>query len=109
MPEMSLHVDTLSIETPDRQIIPEEFTLYQNYPNPFNPTTTISFDLHRTNHVTLKIYNTLGREITTLVDAKLSPGTYHVPFTAENPSSGIYFIHLSTPTNAQTIKTVLLK
>ena len=86
-----------------------EFSLSQNYPNPFNPTTTIRFDLHRSDHIVLKIYNTLGREIITLVDANLSPGTYKVPFTAENLSSGIYFIQLTSSTHFQTIKTVLLK
>ncbi len=91
------------------QTHPSQFYLYPNYPNPFNPVTTITFDLNRTDHVTLKIYNTLGREIATLVDATLTLGTYKVPFTADNLSSGIYFYTLKSTTHTQTRKMVLLK
>ena len=115
IPYYPMHVDSTgfppasSVPHAKNNNIPTTFTLHQNYPNPFNSTTNIQFDLNRYDHVTLKIYNTLGREITTLVDANLSPGTYKVPFTAENLSSGIYFIQLTTFTHSQTIKTVLLK
>ncbi len=91
------------------QTHPSHFYLYPNYPNPFNPVTTIRFDLNRHDYVTLKIYNTLGREITTLVDANLSPGTYKVPFNAKNLSSSIYFYTLTSSTYTSTRKMVLLK
>jgi hypothetical protein len=109
-----MHIDStgfppLSVQRRENTKIPTSFYLAQNYPNPFNPTTTIQFDLNRTDHVTLKIYNTLGREITTLVDANLTPGTYKVPFTDDNLSSGIYFYTLTSSNQTQTKKMVLLK
>lgn len=94
---------------PSNQTIPSHFCLYPNYPNPFNPVTTIRFDLICTDYVTLKIFNTLGHEITTLVDANLTPGTYQIPFIAENLSSGIYFYTLTSTTHTQARKMVLLK
>ncbi len=115
MPIYPLHIDSTgmppvdSVEPANNDNIPTIFALHQNYPNPFNPSTTIQFDLISTEHVTLKIYNTLGREITTLVDANLTPGTYKVPFTAENLSSGIYFYTLTSSTITKTQKMVLLK
>ncbi|MFZ2322132.1 MAG: hypothetical protein WAV89_00400 [Ignavibacteriaceae bacterium] len=57
-------------------ILPNKFVLYQNYPNPFNPTTTISYDLPVSDFVTLKIYDVLGNQITTLVN-KEQPAGYH--------------------------------
>jgi hypothetical protein len=114
LPPYPMHIDSTgmpwaSVPTPDQSMIPVSFHLSQNFPNPFNPTTTIRFDLMRTDHVTLKIYNILGRVIATLVDANLSPGTYKVPFKADNLSSGIYFYTLESSTLTQTRKMVLLK
>lgn len=114
MPIRPMHIDStgmpsLSVPRPEDAKIPSSFTLYQNYPNPFNPTTTIQFYFNCTDHVTLKMYNILGQEIATLVDANLSPGTYKVPFTADNLSSGIYFYTLTSSTHTQTKKIVLLK
>lgn len=77
--------------------IPEKFTLMQNYPNPFNPATLIKFELPENTFVTLKIYYLLGKELTTLVNGKLNPGTYSVEWNASEYSSGVYFCRLSTP------------
>ncbi len=74
--------------------IPAMYNLYQNYPNPFNPKTFISFDLPENSYVTLKIYNTLGAEITTLVNEKRSAGKYVAKWSAENLPSGIYFYEM---------------
>ena len=76
--------------------VPDVYTLYQNYPNPFNPTTTISFDLPEQAFVTLKIYNTLGQEVGTLLNAEqMDEGTQEVQFNAGNLASGVYFYRIS--------------
>jgi hypothetical protein len=82
--------------------VPKEYKLYHNYPNPFNPTTKIKFDiakhtpypLSRGEFITLKIFDITGREIATLVNEQLQPGTYEVIFEGSNLSSGIYFYNL---------------
>lgn len=80
---------------------PDDFILNQNYPNPFNPGTVISYRLPVSSEVTLKVYNVLGREITTLVNKQLPAGVYEVEFNAASHSgevrnlpSGIYFYQL---------------
>jgi len=79
--------------------IPDNFSLYQNYPNPFNPVTKIKFDVAANNRgaenlVTLKVYDILGKEIMTLVNEQLKPGTYEVTFDGNGIPSGIYFYRL---------------
>lgn len=78
--------------------VPASFKLYQNYPNPFNPVTKIKFDVpfsgSNTNLVTIKVYNILGKEIKTLVNQSLSPGTYETEFDASSLPSGIYFCRI---------------
>ncbi|MEZ4690654.1 MAG: T9SS type A sorting domain-containing protein [Ignavibacteria bacterium] len=75
--------------------IPENFKLFQNYPNPFNPNTVIRYSVASQNGglslVSLKVYNSLGTEIATLVDRKQNTGNYEVNFSGEGLSSGIYF------------------
>ena len=93
--------------------IPESFSLSQNYPNPFNPKTIINFQLSMFSKVKLVIYDLLGREINTLVNEQLKPGTYEVEWSAvggasEYPS-GVYFYTLYTEKFTQTKKMVLLK
>ncbi len=74
---------------------PKEFRLEQNYPNPFNPSTTISYQLPTSSDVSVKIYDLLGREVATLVNARQAAGRYDVRFNAASLSSGIYFYRLS--------------
>jgi hypothetical protein len=113
VPNYPMHVDSTGIPPAVHLVnngkVPTSFTLDQNYPNPFNPATRISFTLNNTEHVTLKVYNTLGRTVAELVDATLMPGTYQAVFDGANLSSGVYFYVLSTPTIANTRKMVLLK
>lgn len=85
------------------------FSLSQNYPNPFNPTTTITYEIPHQNHVTLKVYNTLGQEITTLVNEEKSQGRYETNFDASELSSGIYFYVLSTGDFVESKKMVLIR
>jgi hypothetical protein len=75
--------------------IPTRYALYQNYPNPFNSSTTISFDLPEPSFVTLKVYNMLGQEVTTLISEKeYAAGTQTIRWNASDVSSGIYFYRL---------------
>ncbi len=74
--------------------IPADFVLEGNYPNPFNPQTTIRFDLPQPEHVTLTVYDTMGRMVRVLRDQSLSAGSYEVPFEADLLPSGVYFYRL---------------
>lgn len=99
---------TTAIENNDI-IIPQEFTLSQNYPNPFNPSTKISFSLPSSSNVSLKVFNTIGQEVSELVNGNLEPGNYSVDFNASKLSSGIYFYRLSAGSFSNTKKFILLK
>lgn len=92
-------------------VIPDELTLYQNYPNPFNPSTVINYQLSAANFVTLKVYDSLGREVTTLVNEYQQPGDYSTTFGATRLtlSSGVYFYTLYTGDNLIVRKMVLTK
>lgn len=87
------------------------FQLYQNYPNPFNPKTRIKFSLADKNIVTLKLYDLLGREITTLLNEEKSPGIYEAELDLSNYNlaGGVYFIHLSSADNYSIKKMIYLK
>ncbi len=89
--------------------IPEEFVLYQNYPNPFNPITEIQFGIPEASFVTLKVYNTLGQELLTLVNEEKKPGKYKVEFNGSQFSSGIYFYRFVTADFMAVKKFVLIK
>lgn len=94
-----------------------KFKLYQNYPNPFNPSTKIRFSIppykEGQGDVSLKIYDILGREIATMVNEKLQPGSYEVDFDGSNYPSGVYFYKLSSIGGAgdftETKKMLLIK
>lgn len=86
------------------------FELFQNYPNPFNPSTSISFTLSENGKTTLKIFNSLGELIKTLVDTELDAGKlYSVNFDASGLPSGIYLAQLKQAKNSKIIKLVLIK
>ncbi len=69
----------------------KEFSLSQNFPNPFNPRTTINFQLPKSGHVTLRIYDILGREVVTLIDGERPARTYQAIFDGSRFASGVYF------------------
>ena len=89
--------------------IPEEFLLFQNYPNPFNPSTIIRFQIKDSRLVNLKVYDILGKEIETLVNEKLQPGTYEVTFNASHYPSGVYFYRLQVGDYNESKKMLLIK
>ena len=77
--------------------LPVQFSLEQNYPNPFNPATTIRYALPSSQKVSLKVFDSLGRETAGLTEGEKAPGWHTVIFDASNLASGIYFYRLSTP------------
>jgi hypothetical protein len=94
--------------------IPDEFVLHQNYPNPFNPATVIGYRLIDNGHVTLKVYDILGREVVTLVDEEQSPGIYEVEFNVGGhyqftPASGVYLYQLKAGNYTATKRMIILK
>ena len=89
--------------------IPQRFSLSQNYPNPFNPTTKINFDLKNSAFALLRVYDITGREVRTLVNEKLSAGSYSYDFNAVELPSGVYFYQLQTDGFIETKKMILLK
>lgn len=97
--------------------VPVNFELKQNYPNPFNPSTKIKFDIPdfplmkgaSGMTVRLTIYDILGREVTTLVNAQLQPGSYEVTWDATNKPSGVYFYELITDSYKMTKKMLMIK
>jgi hypothetical protein len=93
----------------DKDIVANKYSLEQNYPNPFNPATKISFSIPESGIVTLKIYNLLGEEVSTLVNGDLKAGTYEANFNASNLTSGIYFYTIKAGNFSETKKMLLLK
>lgn len=93
--------------------IADVFTLEQNYPNPFNPTTKINFSIPKSGYTTLKVYDILGNEITSLVDDNLSAGSYSVNFNTtelgKSLSSGVYFYRLTATGLTEVKKMYLVK
>lgn len=89
--------------------LPGGFKLEQNYPNPFNSATTIEFNLPRTDFVTLKVYDLLGQEVTTLVAEKLAAGTHKEIWDAKGLASGVYLYRLEGKDFTLTRKLTALK
>jgi hypothetical protein len=83
--------------------------LYQNYPNPFNPSTDIRFDLPEATRISIKVYDMLGKEITTLKDENINAGYHSVIFNAKNLASGLYMYKIVTDKHTQVRKMSLLK
>ncbi len=88
---------------------PKEFALAQNYPNPFNPSTVISYQIPVNGHVSVTIYDALGREVALLVNETKVAGNYSVTFDASKLSSGIYFAKLQSGDKAQLNKMMYMK
>ena len=104
---IELNAGTTSVEKD--ATVPSLFTISQNWPNPFNPSTRINFTLQKPSLVSLKIFDALGREISTLVSGYLPAGTHTRQWDAENMHSGVYFYRIQTGKFTATKKLMLLK
>jgi hypothetical protein len=93
----------------DQKEIPKETELKQNYPNPFNPITNLNYSISETGNTKLVVYNVLGQEVATLINAIKSPGNYSLSFNASDLSSGIYIYQLKTPHKTITKRMMLIK
>ncbi len=113
---LTAEVDATITSLNDEQL-PEEFHLSQNYPNPFNPSTTITYTIPvvdvpsgvEVQHVSLKVYDILGNEVSQLVNKSQAAGIYQVEFDANKLTSGMYFYKLETGSFTETKKMMLIK
>lgn len=93
----------------ENSLNPTVLKLYDNYPNPFNPSTSIRYSIPEGSFTSIKIYNSLGREVANLVNETKTAGTYEVEFNALNLSSGIYYYTLQAGSFSETKKMILMK
>ena len=105
-----------TVTSTEKQVIdevPGKFQLSQNYPNPFNPETTINYTLFESGHVSLKVYDSIGRKVTTLVNKTMSPGEHSVTFNSNNSnrelSSGVYIYKLEVGEHQKSKNMLLVK
>jgi Secretion system C-terminal sorting domain len=103
--------DTLSTGVVAPEGYARSFSLMQNFPNPFNPSTMIRYDTAKREHVTIGVFDVLGREVATLVDRVVDPGEHTVTFSAweYHLSSGTYFYRMTAGSYSQTRKFILLE
>ncbi len=86
-----------------------QFSLEQNYPNPFNPSTQIQYQVSSNSHVSLKVFDVLGEEVTALVDELKEKGIYEIEFESKGLASGVYYYKLSSGNFTQTKKMILIR
>jgi hypothetical protein len=96
-------IQNVSTETPSL------YSLSQNYPNPFNPITNVKFSIINSGNVKLVVFDIMGREVQTLVNERLRPGTYETTFDGSKLNSGVYFYKLITDAFTETKRMTLLK
>jgi hypothetical protein len=101
--------DPSQLENKNLIVLPTDYVLKQNYPNPFNPITRIEFSLPKFEFVELKVYNILGKEVSTLVSEKLIQGNHIYTFDGKNLASGIYYYQLTAGDYRQVKKMILLR
>ena len=105
----TLYGDTTLTGVEDKISTVSSFSLSQNYPNPFNPVTTIRYSIGKPVRVILKIFDILGKEVTTLVNEEKPSGNYSINFDGSNLASGIYYYQMRAGEYTQTMKFILLK
>lgn len=88
---------------------PMEYKLTQNYPNPFNPTTRIAYSLPVDGFVSLKVFNVLGKEVSTLVNENKKAGKYEIMFDGSKLASGIYIGKMISAHYSSSIKMIIMK
>ena len=89
--------------------LPLVYSLSQNYPNPFNPSTTITYELPKTSHVSLSVFDILGREVSVLVNERKETGVHEVKFDGSSLASGAYLCRLQAGTFVQSRKLLLIR
>ncbi len=99
----------LATDVPQHGEVANKYRLSQNYPNPFNPATVIDYSVAFATHVTVKVYDLLGKEVATLVNQERQPGSYRITFDASSLPSGVYVYQLNAGTYRESKKMVLLK
>lgn len=107
--EFRFSADSNFVVKVKNEIKRNEYSLSNNYPNPFNPTTVIQYTLPKQSDVSVKIFDVLGREVTTLVNKVQPKGNYEIEFRASKLTSGIYFYRLQADYFIETKKMILLK
>ncbi|MBD3377670.1 T9SS type A sorting domain-containing protein [candidate division KSB1 bacterium] len=90
--EWETYITSVKFEKPET--LPSAYELEQNYPNPFNPTTTIRYHLHKSGTVELRVFDILGRQVQTLVNAQQIAGTYTAEFSGHDLANGVYICSL---------------
>ena len=105
----TIRVHGLTVDVSEKPYTPVSYSLSQNYPNPFNPSTKITYSIATAGMVSLKIYDILGREITTLVNEEKPVGKFEVNFNANHLASGVYFYQIKAGSFIQSKKMILLK
>jgi hypothetical protein len=101
--------ETTGMSSGDNIDLPHQFSLKQNYPNPFNPKTKIDYTLPKYSYVSIKVFNSLGERVSTLVDKVQQAGYYSVHWNATEQASGIYFVCLKSSEYSKVIKMILLR
>ncbi len=94
--------------TPQAGLV-NEFSISQNYPNPFNSQTSFSFGLPANDHVTLRVFDLLGREVATVLNRDMNAGNHTINWSAEGLSTGVYVYKLTTSQYSDTKKLLFLK
>lgn len=109
--KVNLYSVSTETSVEENEQLPNGYYLLQNYPNPFNPETTISYSIPKSDHVTLKVHDLLGREVATLVNEFKTAGNYNFQFSIGNYqlSSGVYFYRLQSGSFSEVRKLILAK
>ncbi|NIA31369.1 MAG: VWA domain-containing protein [Actinobacteria bacterium] len=105
----SSYVNIITTGVDIKNHLPVDYKLFQNFPNPFNPTTTIQFDIPRSEFVSLKIIDLLGHEVETLIEKNIPAGEHSVKWDARGFSSGVYFYQFQTEGFTETKKLILMR
>ncbi|MBX3006801.1 MAG: T9SS type A sorting domain-containing protein [Melioribacteraceae bacterium] len=107
--QLDVQQTEITVDVPNLNSLPVEYTLYQNFPNPFNPTTLISYSIPVAGNVSLKVYDLLGNEVSDLVNEYKNAGNYEIRFNGSQLSSGVYFYKLCSGNFSNTKKFILMK
>jgi photosystem II stability/assembly factor-like uncharacterized protein len=107
--DQHLHVVETVTSVSENDLVPPRYELFQNYPNPFNPTTTFSFAIRSSVFTHLSVYDMLGRRVATLVNERLSPGSYKKEWDAGGMSSGVYVARFQAGSFVATRKLILAR